>query len=98
MQMGIESIVEEVGYATPIKNADEMMPPHEGMEFESIDQARKYNEEYERKEGFWIKIRTSTKSKPRSDLVTRIREMVKKPFEASRKTKDGMTLHKKNRR
>ncbi|KAF6150009.1 hypothetical protein GIB67_043052, partial [Kingdonia uniflora] len=50
-----------------------MAPLHEGMEFESIDQARKYYEEYGRKEGFWIKIRTSTKSKPRSDLVTRVR-------------------------
>ncbi|KAF6169631.1 hypothetical protein GIB67_004023, partial [Kingdonia uniflora] len=79
MQMDTEtnasgpSNVEEVGCVTPIKNTEEMTPPHEGMEFESIDQAREYYEEYGRKEGFRIKIRTSTKSKPRSDLVTRVR-------------------------
>ncbi|XP_058189603.1 protein FAR1-RELATED SEQUENCE 5-like [Rhododendron vialii] len=51
--------------------ADEgLKAPPSGIFFETIEEARKYYEEYGRQNGFWIRTRTSCKGRSRSNEVT----------------------------
>ncbi|KAG5540932.1 hypothetical protein RHGRI_020979 [Rhododendron griersonianum] len=43
--------------------------PLSGMSFETIEEARKYYEDYGRQNGFWIRTRTSCKGQNRSNEV-----------------------------
>ncbi|KAH7866383.1 hypothetical protein Vadar_019695 [Vaccinium darrowii] len=44
--------------------------PSNEMSFETMDEARKYYEDYGRQKGFWIRTRTSSKGRNRSSAVS----------------------------
>ncbi|CAB4272290.1 unnamed protein product [Prunus armeniaca] len=44
--------------------------PYVGMVFDTMEEARNYYEEYGRQEGFWIRTRSSSKTRRRLDEVT----------------------------
>ena len=44
--------------------------PYVGMQFDSLDDVETFYKEFAKKEGFGIRIRTSSKKAPRSDNVT----------------------------
>ncbi|KAH7863937.1 hypothetical protein Vadar_023830 [Vaccinium darrowii] len=54
----------------PNNDVEGLEAPSIGMSFETIEEARKYYEDYGRQNGFWIRTRTSSKGKNRSNDVT----------------------------
>ena len=63
-------IVEDLN--TPNNDVERLEAPSSGMSFETIEEARKYYEDYGRQNGFWIRTRTSSKGQNRSDDVTSV--------------------------
>ncbi|GFS35740.1 hypothetical protein Acr_00g0041740 [Actinidia rufa] len=57
---------------TPNNNVERLEAPSSGMFFETIEEARKYYEDYGRQNGFWIRTRTSSKGQNRSNDVTSV--------------------------
>ncbi|KAM2196912.1 hypothetical protein PS2_000446 [Malus domestica] len=55
---------------TPKRTDQALETPYVGKVFETMEAARNYYEDYGRQEGFWIRIRTSSKSRRRSNEVT----------------------------
>ena len=64
--------VENHAASTPIRRVEveQVEAPYVGMLFETVDEARKYYEEYGREEGFWIRTQSSKRTRSRSDEVT----------------------------
>ena len=57
---------------TPNNDVERLEAPSSGMSFETIEEARKYYEDYGRQNGFWIRTRTSSKGQNRSNDVTSV--------------------------
>ncbi|GFZ13157.1 hypothetical protein Acr_23g0015420 [Actinidia rufa] len=57
---------------TPHNDVERLEVPSNGMSFETIEEARKYYEDYGRQNGFWIRTRTSSKGQDRSNDVTSV--------------------------
>ncbi|KAH7857091.1 hypothetical protein Vadar_008929 [Vaccinium darrowii] len=57
-------------FQTPNNGVEGFEAPSSGMSFETIEEARKYYEEYGWQNGFWIRTRTSSKGRNRSDEVS----------------------------
>ena len=51
-------------------NLEQLEAPYVGMLFETLEQARNYYEDYGRQEGFWIRTRSSSKSRVCCNEVT----------------------------
>ncbi|KAH7841353.1 hypothetical protein Vadar_028708 [Vaccinium darrowii] len=61
---------EEYAFQIPNNDVKGLEAPSIGMTFETIEEARKYYEEYGRQKGFWIRTRTSSKGRNRSNEVS----------------------------
>ncbi|KAG5562311.1 hypothetical protein RHGRI_005138 [Rhododendron griersonianum] len=59
-------------FQTPNNDVEVLESPSSEMSFATIDEARKYYEDYGRQNGFWIRTRTSSKGQNRSNEVTSI--------------------------
>ncbi|KAF7139583.1 hypothetical protein RHSIM_Rhsim07G0153800 [Rhododendron simsii] len=57
-------------FQTPNNDVEVLESPSNEMSFATIDEARKYYEDYGRQNGFWIRTRTSSKGQNRSNEVT----------------------------
>ncbi|KAF7149366.1 hypothetical protein RHSIM_Rhsim03G0133600 [Rhododendron simsii] len=57
-------------FQTPNNDVEVLESPSNETSFATIDEARKYYEDYGRQNGFWIRIRTSSKGQNRSNEVT----------------------------
>ncbi|KAI8568838.1 hypothetical protein RHMOL_Rhmol02G0231300 [Rhododendron molle] len=57
---------------TPENIVEGLKTPTIGMYFETIEEARNYYERYGQENGFWIRIRASTKGRNRSNEVTNV--------------------------
>lgn len=55
---------------TPNNDVERFEAPSSETSFETIEEARKYYEDYGRQKGFWICTRTSSKGQNRSNEVT----------------------------
>ncbi|XP_024164366.1 protein FAR1-RELATED SEQUENCE 5-like [Rosa chinensis] len=55
---------------SPEKNVQKLKSPYVGMYFETLEEAGRYYEDYGRQEGFWTRIRSSSKSRSQSNEVT----------------------------
>ncbi|KAH7842047.1 hypothetical protein Vadar_000783 [Vaccinium darrowii] len=61
---------EEYAFQIPNNAVKGLEAPSIGMTFETIEEARKYYEEYGRQKGFWIRTRTSSKGRNRANEVS----------------------------
>ncbi|KAG5565027.1 hypothetical protein RHGRI_001041 [Rhododendron griersonianum] len=59
-------------FQTPNNDVEVLESPSSEMSFATIDEARKYYEDYGRQNGFWIRTRTSSKGQNQSNEVTSI--------------------------
>ncbi|KAI5355003.1 hypothetical protein L3X38_007898 [Prunus dulcis] len=68
----VEEIIQVVNgeTSTPKKKVTQLKAPYTGMVFDTMEEARNYYEEYGRQEGFWIRTRSSSKTRRRLDEVT----------------------------
>ncbi|BBN68479.1 FAR1-related sequence 5, partial [Prunus dulcis] len=62
--------VENGETSTPKNKVTQFKAPYVGMVFETMEEARNYYEEYGRQEGFWIRTRSSSKTRRHLDMVT----------------------------
>ncbi|CAL8101117.1 unnamed protein product [Prunus armeniaca] len=62
--------VENGEKSTPKQRVAQLKAPYVGMVFDIMEEARNYYEEYGRQEGFWIRTRSSSKTRRRLDEVT----------------------------
>ncbi|VVA37257.1 PREDICTED: FAR1-RELATED SEQUENCE, partial [Prunus dulcis] len=62
--------VENGETSTPKNKVTQLKAPYAGMVFETMEEARNYYEEYGRQEGFWIRTRSSSKTRRHLDMVT----------------------------
>ncbi|KAI9169044.1 hypothetical protein LWI28_006042 [Acer negundo] len=73
--MQVVDTLEEKSDETSIQNnIEELQTPYVGMLFETLEEARNFYEKYGRQEGFWIRIRSSSRTKyanERSELLRR---------------------------
>ncbi|KAH7864430.1 hypothetical protein Vadar_029527 [Vaccinium darrowii] len=75
----------------PNNDVERLEAPSSGMSFETIEEARKYYEDYGRQKGFWIRTRTSSKGQNRSNEVTSMLFVCAKEGKYVAKTeKDGV--------
>ncbi|KAH7859317.1 hypothetical protein Vadar_034511 [Vaccinium darrowii] len=75
----------------PNNDVESLEAPSSGMSFETIEEARKYYEDYGRQKGFWIRTRTSSKGQNRSNEVTSMLFVCAKEGKYVAKTeKDGV--------
>ncbi|KAF8408763.1 hypothetical protein HHK36_004832 [Tetracentron sinense] len=58
---------------TPNKDAKKVIAPYVGMLFDSIEEAKRYYEEYGRDNGFSIRVRSSDKTRGRVNEVTGVK-------------------------
>ena len=57
---------------TPNNDVERLEAPSSGMSFETIEEARKYYEDYGRQNSFWIRTWTSSKGQNQSNDVTSV--------------------------
>ncbi|KAF7128985.1 hypothetical protein RHSIM_Rhsim10G0133400 [Rhododendron simsii] len=83
--------VEVDGFQIPNNDVQGLKAPSSEMYFETIEEARKYYEDYGRQNGFWIRTRTSKKGRNWSDEVTNMVFVCAKEGKYMAKTKsDGV--------
>ncbi|KAK4844806.1 hypothetical protein QYF36_024635 [Acer negundo] len=69
--MQVVDTLEEKSDETSIQNnIEELQTPYVGMLFETLEEARNFYEKYGRQEGFWIRIRSSSRTKYGTNEVT----------------------------
>ncbi|KAH7847433.1 hypothetical protein Vadar_025967 [Vaccinium darrowii] len=69
-ELGDFGVDEVDDFQTSNNKVEGLVAPSIGMSFETIEEARKYYEEFGRQNGFWIRTRTSAKARNRSDEVS----------------------------
>ncbi|KAL5766371.1 hypothetical protein ACOSP7_016988 [Xanthoceras sorbifolium] len=71
MSQSLEDLSLNPSYESIIqKNVEHLKAPYVGMFFETLEEARNYYENYGRQEGFWIRTRSSSKTREGINEVT----------------------------
>ncbi|KAK0571256.1 hypothetical protein LWI29_013256 [Acer saccharum] len=66
----VETLQEKSDETNIQNNLEELQTPYVGMLFETLEEARNYYENYGRQEGFWIRIRSSSRTRYGTNEVT----------------------------